>query len=114
MTCPYCKTQNQPGAVKCAGCGSWMVDYPPVREWMRAREGRMVAGVCRGLANRFGLPIAAVRLAFLLSLLLGGWGLVVYVALWIAMPLPPKEDVVRVSVPPPVPAREQGPPTTSA
>ena len=26
-------------------------------------------------------------LAFLLSILLGGWGLIIYVALWIAMPL---------------------------
>jgi phage shock protein PspC (stress-responsive transcriptional regulator) len=102
MICPYCKTENRAGAVKCAACASWMVEYPPIREWLRAREGKLIAGVCRGLANRFGVPVAALRLAFILSVLLGGWGIVVYIALWIAMPLPP-EPVALVSAPPPPP-----------
>jgi phage shock protein C len=89
MLCPYCRTENAAGATRCAACTSWMIERPPVREWTRAREGRILGGVCRGLANRFGLPIAAVRLVFLLSVVLGGWGLLVYVALWIAMPLEP-------------------------
>lgn len=89
MLCPYCRTENAAGAIRCAACTSWLVDRPPVREWTRAREGKLIAGVCRGLANRFALPIAAVRLVFLLSIALGGWGLLVYVALWIAMPLEP-------------------------
>jgi phage shock protein PspC (stress-responsive transcriptional regulator) len=66
-----------------------MVDSPPAREWTRARRDRMVAGVCRGLAARFGAPVAALRLAFVLSVLLGGWGILAYLALWIAMPLEP-------------------------
>ena len=103
MTCPYCMTQNHPRAVKCAACGSWMVDYTPVRDWQRAREGKMIAGVCRGLANRFGLPVAALRFAFILSLVLGGWGLIVYVALWIAMPLAPRVELARSESPPPMP-----------
>jgi phage shock protein C len=90
MICPYCRTENQPGATRCAACTTWMVESPPVREWLRAREGRMIAGVCRGLASRFGLPVAAVRLGFLASVLLGGWGILAYAILWIAMPLPPK------------------------
>jgi len=89
MLCPYCRTENAAGATRCAACTTWMVDPPPVREWTRARSGRMIAGVARGLANRFGMPIAAVRLVFLLSILFGGWGLLVYVALWIAMPEEP-------------------------
>jgi phage shock protein PspC (stress-responsive transcriptional regulator) len=78
-----------------------MVDYPPVREWWRSREGRLLGGVCRGLSNRFGLPVAALRLAFILSLVLGGGGLIVYVALWIAMPLPPRPEIVPAGPPPP-------------
>ena len=89
MICPYCKTENALGATRCAACTSWMVERPPVREWTRAREGRFVAGICRGLSSRFGIPVAAVRLVFLLSILFGGWGILVYVALWIAMPLEP-------------------------
>jgi phage shock protein C len=89
MICPYCRTENAPGATRCAACTSWMVEPRPIAEWTRARHDKMIAGVARGLANRFALPIAAVRVAFLLSVLLGGWGIVAYVALWIAMPLEP-------------------------
>ncbi len=110
MICPFCRTENRPGAVKCAACASWMVDYPPVREWYRSREGRMIAGVCRGLANRFGIPIAALRAGFLLSLLLGGWGLVVYVVLWIAMPLAPGPEALKATGTPPRPPEPAPPP----
>jgi phage shock protein PspC (stress-responsive transcriptional regulator) len=48
----------------------------------------MVAGVCGGLAAQFGLPTALVRLAFvLMTLFFGGVGLVVYVVLWVVMPV---------------------------
>src|SRR5690349_5052517 len=89
MICPWCRTENRPGATRCAACTSWMVTPVPVREWTRARDGRLLAGVCRGLSNRFGVPVAALRLLFIATLLLGGWGLLAYVALWIAMPLEP-------------------------
>jgi phage shock protein PspC (stress-responsive transcriptional regulator) len=89
MICPYCRTENLAGATRCAACTSWMVERPPLRDWTRAREGRLIAGVARGLSNRFGLPCAAVRLVFLLSILFGGWGILAYAALWIAMPLEP-------------------------
>jgi phage shock protein PspC (stress-responsive transcriptional regulator) len=49
----------------------------------------MIAGVCRGLADRFGIPIAVTRLLAILSVFAGGWGFILYGALWIAMPLTP-------------------------
>lgn len=88
-TCPYCRTENQPGAVRCSHCTSWMDQRPLQREWYRAREGKMIAGVCRGLADRFAVPLALARVLFLLSIFAGGWGIIVYVALWIAMPQAP-------------------------
>jgi len=106
MICPYCRTENHAGAVKCAACASWMVAPPPVREWIRPRQGRMIAGVCRGLADRFGLPIAAWRFAFLISLCLGLMGLIVYVALWIAMPNGPLP--LATTAAPPAPAEQGG------
>jgi phage shock protein C len=87
--CPYCRTENEPGAIRCRQCTSWMAQPPFQREWYRAREGKMIAGVCRGLSDRFGIPIAVTRLIFILSVFAGGWGIIVYGALWIAMPLPP-------------------------
>ena len=108
MTCPYCRTENHPAATKCAACASWLVDPPPIREWTRAREGKLIGGVCRGLSLRFGMPVAAVRLVFLLSLLLGGWGLIAYLGLWIAMPLSPPVFPALPAYRPPEPAQASG------
>jgi len=88
-TCPYCRTENESGATRCRHCTSWMAQPPLQREWYRARQGKMIAGVCRGLSDRFGIPIALTRLLAILSVFAGGWGIILYVALWIAMPLPP-------------------------
>ena len=88
-TCPYCRTENEPGATRCRQCTSWMDQRPFQREWYRARDGKMIAGVCRGLADRFAVPLALLRVLFILSIFAGGWGIIVYVALWIAMPQAP-------------------------
>jgi phage shock protein C len=112
MTCPYCQSEHQPGAVRCPACTSWLGERPPIREWTRARDGKLVAGVARGLSLRFAVPVAALRFAFLLSVLLGGWGLVVYLALWIAMPREPAWDLAArapASARPPTPASPTSP-----
>ncbi len=53
---------------------------------VRPRRGRIVAGVCAGLARRFGLPPGRVRLLFVLSMLLPGPQILLYLALWIVVP----------------------------
>lgn len=52
----------------------------------RPRQGRIIAGVCAGIADRFGLSPNTVRLVFVLSCLLPGPQFLVYIALWILMP----------------------------
>jgi phage shock protein PspC (stress-responsive transcriptional regulator) len=52
----------------------------------RPREGRVIAGVCAGLARRFGLSAFVVRLLFILSLIIPGSQLLVYIVLWVLMP----------------------------
>ncbi|HEX7743963.1 MAG TPA: PspC domain-containing protein [Micromonosporaceae bacterium] len=56
------------------------------RKLVRPRDNRMIAGVCAGLARRFGMSAGLVRLIFLLSLLLPGTQVIVYIVLWILMP----------------------------
>lgn len=51
----------------------------------RPRQGKLIAGVCAGLANRFGLSVGLVRLAFVIFGLVGA-GELAYVVLWILMP----------------------------
>lgn len=53
---------------------------------VRPRNGRMIAGVCAGLAHRFGISPGMIRVIFLLSCLLPGPQFLVYLALWVLMP----------------------------
>ena len=54
--------------------------------FIRPIDGRMFAGVCAGISNHYGWPVGNVRLATLLLMLGTGVGVVVYLALWIAIP----------------------------
>ena len=55
-------------------------------ELVRPRNGRVIAGVCAALARRFGMKPWLVRLIFVLSCLLPGPQILIYVVLWIALP----------------------------
>lgn len=52
----------------------------------RPREDKVIAGVCAGIAKRYGWDANAVRLVFVLSCLLPGPQFVVYLVLWVLMP----------------------------
>jgi phage shock protein PspC (stress-responsive transcriptional regulator) len=53
---------------------------------VRPREGRWIAGVCAGIADRFGLSRGLVRVLFVLSLVLPGPQILAYVLLWVLIP----------------------------
>lgn len=55
----------------------------------RPRHGKVIAGVCAGLAERFGWSAGLVRLVFLLSCLLPGPQFILYIVLWVLMPKRP-------------------------
>ncbi len=85
--CPYCAEDVQDQAVKCRYCGSLLEGSALTRTWYRSRRGKMIAGVCAGLAEQFGISVTALRLAAVLLTLLGaGWGIIVYIVLWVIMP----------------------------
>ena len=52
----------------------------------RSRTDRVIAGVAGGVAQRLGVSSTLVRVAWVVSVLLGGFGLLAYVVLWIALP----------------------------
>ena len=55
----------------------------------RPQQGRVIAGVCAGLAQRFGWNANLIRLLFLLSCLLPGPQFVIYLVLWVLIPKAP-------------------------
>jgi phage shock protein C len=56
------------------------------RRLARPRDDRWIAGVCSGLARRFGLSSGVVRLIFVLSCLLPGPQFIAYLILWALLP----------------------------
>ncbi|MFI7291573.1 PspC domain-containing protein [Streptomyces anulatus] len=53
---------------------------------VRPREGRMIGGVCAGLARRFGISANTMRVIFVASCLLPGPQFLLYLALWALLP----------------------------
>lgn len=52
----------------------------------RPRHGRMIAGVCAGIARRFGWNPTTVRVLAVISCLIPGPQFLAYIAFWILMP----------------------------
>jgi phage shock protein PspC (stress-responsive transcriptional regulator) len=53
---------------------------------LRPREGRMLAGVCIGLADYFGVDVNLIRLGFGIFTVFWGLGALVYVLAWVVLP----------------------------
>ena len=56
------------------------------KKLLRRRDGRMVAGVCAGLAAYFGIDLNLVRLGFGIFSIFYGLGILVYVIAWAIVP----------------------------
>ncbi|TWF74954.1 phage shock protein C (PspC) family protein [Pseudonocardia hierapolitana] len=52
---------------------------------MRPQSEKWIAGVCAGLADRFGVPRGLVRIVFVIFGLVGA-GELAYIILWILIP----------------------------
>jgi phage shock protein C len=55
----------------------------------RSRTDRMLAGVCGGLADYFGVDATIVRILMVLFALAGGPGLILYIVLMLIIPEAP-------------------------
>jgi phage shock protein C len=60
------------------------------RKLYRSRTDRKLAGVCGGLAQYFNLDATLIRVLFVVLAVLGGSGLVLYLAMWIIVPNEPQ------------------------
>lgn len=55
-------------------------------ELRRPRNGRLIGGVCAGIAERFGWNVSLVRLLTVLSVLIPGPQVIIYVICWFVIP----------------------------
>ena len=64
-----------------------MRDSSGRRVLVRTRDGRMLAGVCAGVADYFGLDVTLVRVIWaVVSVITGGLGVLAYLVAWIIIP----------------------------
>lgn len=65
-------------------------DMPPVsgaRKLMRDPDDKVFGGVCSGLGHYFGIEARWIRLILVLLFIFGGTGFLLYIILWIVMPI---------------------------
>ena len=71
---------------------------PTVRRLERSREGRILGGVAAGLGRYFDLTPAVFRLGFIVLTILGGAGVLVYIAAFLVMPTEGEERSIAEDV----------------
>ncbi len=55
----------------------------------RSRDNRILAGVCGGLGEYLGVDPVVVRLVWLILIIMGGSGILIYLLAWIIIPRQP-------------------------
>lgn len=63
------------------------------RRLRRSSRDKKIAGVCGGFGEYFNVDPTLVRVLWILAVLLGGTGLLLYIILWIVMPLDGDPDL---------------------
>ena len=51
-------------------------------------KDKMIGGVCAGLGEYLGLDPTIVRVVWVLMVLFAGFGILLYIILWLVMPTP--------------------------
>lgn len=58
----------------------------PGKKLERNTDDKIIAGVASGVADYFGIDKTLVRAIWALTILLGGFGVLVYLILWVVLP----------------------------
>ncbi|MGB7433950.1 MAG: PspC domain-containing protein [Candidatus Acidiferrum sp.] len=105
MVCPNCHKEIVDGSNFCCNCGTPLAAgaVRPVvasKRLVRSSRDKKIGGVCAGVADYFDLDPTIIRVVWLLAVLCAGTGLLLYIVLWIVLPLAPSEPMVIVPATP--------------
>jgi phage shock protein C len=99
MICTACQRVIADGSNFCYNCGAKQANAGPAqpppaahapRKLMRSSTDKKIGGVCAGVADYFELDVTLVRVLWLLIVFCGGTGILLYLILWIVLPLGPQ------------------------
>ncbi len=57
-----------------------------LKKMYRNPQGRVIGGVANGVAAYFGIDVTLIRILFVLSIFVGGSGVIAYLVLWMILP----------------------------
>ncbi|MBS1681622.1 MAG: PspC domain-containing protein [Bacteroidetes bacterium] len=58
-----------------------------VKKMYRSAENKVLGGVAQGIAAYFGWDVVAIRILFTILIFFGGFGFILYIILWISVPV---------------------------
>lgn len=61
-------------------------EEPAAKRFYLDPDHGMIAGVAAGLSNYFGIDVRIIRILFVVGTISGGWGILLYIALWLLVP----------------------------
>src|SRR4051794_10274162 len=99
MYCTACGKQIPDDAQLCGYCGKSKAAPVAAKRLVRVREGRQIAGVCKGFAQYFDLDVALVRIVWAVCSVFGLLGVIAYIAAWIIVPEEPRALPVPIGQP---------------